>query len=337
MRKFIFPKKDTTIYSKHLTKSYGLDEIIEFQKEITGSIVNNSRILMYFDISELNQSANSKYYLNLKTCNGNNLTPNINIEVYPISGTWMEGDGTHLYSSESGSSWSNRTYNDEWVLEGGDYYTSSIATVEYDTSNIDMRVDVTDIVYDWISGSYNNDGFLLKRSELEESGSDSREELQFYSKDTHTVYLPTLEEVYDDSVYPTSSLDTGSYEEILDDRFIISMQNFKKQYLYNTVIRFRPHVRKMHRRKTFLESYSSSKIFYLPETFFYEIRDAYSGYKIMEFDELYNKISLDTEGHYFDIDMGGLMPNRFYEIIFKTTINGIDVYTDNNYIFKVVL
>ncbi len=50
----------------------------------------------------------------------------------------------------------------------------------------------------------------------------------------------------------------------------------------------------------------------------------------------YTKVSLNSEGHYFDVNTIGLMPERFYKIIFKSTIDSVDTYFDNQYVFKVV-
>ena len=47
-------------------------------------------------------------------------------------------------------------------------------------------------------------------------------------------------------------------------------------------------------------------------------------------------IKFDSSGNYFDLHMNGLQPERYYNIIIKSTVSGSTiVHEDNNY-FKVV-
>jgi hypothetical protein len=57
---------------------------------------------------------------------------------------------------------------------------------------------------------------------------------------------------------------------------------------------------------------------------------------VVDFDNLYTKISADTSSSYFDIHMNGLQPERYYKILIKTTVAGTTLVLDNNYYFKVV-
>ena len=75
-------------------------------------------------------------------------------------------------------------------------------------------MDVTDIVDKWWSGSYTNYGFMVKRSgsvgnldsTLDEGSSTPMGTFSFFSRETHTIYQPKLEAVWDDSVWTTGSL-----------------------------------------------------------------------------------------------------------------------------------
>ncbi len=87
-----------------------------------------------------------------------------------------------------------------WYITGSnDYYASQTFTNE----SADIRMDVTNIVKKWISGSnapggIENDGFILKRSGSQERDSKDRGSLKFFSRDTHTIYPPRLEICWDD-------------------------------------------------------------------------------------------------------------------------------------------
>ena len=85
-----------------------------------------------------------------------------------------------------------------------------------------MRMDVTDIMTKWISGSIANEGFMIKRSgsigntssSLDEGSTDRLGNFSFFSRDTHTIYPPKLEVEYDDATFNTGSLTTLGADDI---------------------------------------------------------------------------------------------------------------------------
>ena len=58
MHYFTFAEKDTTLYEVSKSMNSGLDEILEIRKDVsdTGDVVNVSRILIKFDITEVSKS-----------------------------------------------------------------------------------------------------------------------------------------------------------------------------------------------------------------------------------------------------------------------------------------
>jgi len=80
MHFFTFAEKDATLYEGSATQSRntGLDEILEVRKDMNadGSVVNVSRTLIKFDLSDISSSIvagiipeNARYYLNLYDAN----------------------------------------------------------------------------------------------------------------------------------------------------------------------------------------------------------------------------------------------------------------------------
>ena len=57
---------------------------------------------------------------------------------------------------------------------------------------------------------------------------------------------------------------------------------------------------------------------------------------VINFDNQYTQISSDANGNYFDIYMSGLEPERYYQILIKTNINGSVIVFDDYYYFKVI-
>ena len=86
------------------------------------------------------------------------------------------------------------------ISEGGYFSTStgSFYTIDYDTT--DIRIDVTDIISSWITGELDNNGLIVKLSGSFETD-DSNPTIQYFSRDTHTIYPPKLEMGWDDSTF----------------------------------------------------------------------------------------------------------------------------------------
>jgi len=57
---------------------------------------------------------------------------------------------------------------------------------------------------------------------------------------------------------------------------------------------------------------------------------------VIDFDEQFTQLSVDANGSYFTLYMNGLEPERYYNILIKTIINGNTLVLDNNYTFKVI-
>ena len=250
MRYFEFPSKDSTIYQGQLTGSQntGFDEILEIVKYTnnTGNPVNVSRVLMKFDISYISSSIQSglmpsttKFYLNLYDANPKELTTSDTLYAYPISQSWTMGEGklSDYPRDKEGVSWNYRTGEtaaDYWATAsvypngtGGTWFTGSSgqysreASQAFDHETTDLRMDVTDIVNNWIysSSAYPKEGFIIKRSGSLgnlSTGSGAPSEgntthlgnYSFFSRDTHTIYVPKLEVAWDDSSWSDAA--TGS-------------------------------------------------------------------------------------------------------------------------------
>ena len=121
MNYFIFPESDTTIYQATGSSNTGLDEILEVTKTMStaGSNVKVSRVLIKFDITDISGSivdgtiTNPKFYLNMYDANSQNLTTSQELYAYPVSSSWVEGQGTFSDSplTLDGASWKYRDGN----------------------------------------------------------------------------------------------------------------------------------------------------------------------------------------------------------------------------------
>ena len=133
---FIFPEKDTTVYSHpdRIKMNAGSDEILEIVKEKGSSDQRYypSRILIKFKNKEIKTTISDKIgstvfnngttqvALQLLSSEHKNLTSTLNLEAFAVSESWDEGTGrfSNLPTSSNGTSWvfrDNSTTATQWT------------------------------------------------------------------------------------------------------------------------------------------------------------------------------------------------------------------------------
>jgi hypothetical protein len=343
-----------------------------FEDEIRLSTYN-SRILLDFGaqvtaitnavnagtIPPIGRASNSaSVYLNIRAASANSLPANYTVYAYPVSESWSEGTGTYIDNPESklGVSWYYRTGTDvssvlpwntgsghsrnqtsstnvgggTWITGSGYEASQSFANAEL----ADIRMDVTDIVKQWVDGTITNNGFILKRLTSDEVSADVLGEISFFGKDTNTIYVPRLEVAWDDSVLTG----TGSFTEISADIYSIYFKNIRDSYRETEKTKFKLGVRPAYPSKTYQTASFYDRTDRLTTSSFYSIKDAVTDETIIPFDETATRISCDSDGNYFRIDLNTFMPERYYKIVIKVERDGGDDVQihDNGYYFKVV-
>lgn len=360
MHCFIYPQQDATIYNDYQEYNTGGDEILDIIKTyFSGSNFsepNYSRALIKFNIDYVSQSIQSgeigseKFYLNLKLAWAvkNKNTP-VTLYIYPVSNSWEEGSGKRLIldSDFHGVTWLYRDSEtlSEWNQTGSDFISASyyeVSTSLFDNNNTfqengyyineisDIRVDVSNIVKSWLSSSIDNNGFLLKLSNYDENSNIDIGKFSFYSLNSNTVNIPKLEVVWDDIIY-----DSGTLQQIdINDSFIY-FKNIKNSYSNKGIYKFDIGVRETYPTKSYStdNQYITNKI--LPMTSYYSIVDNVTEETIVPFDN-YSKLSCNTNGNYFNLNLKGFFPERYYKIKIKSVSGSNEQYYDNNYIFKVI-
>jgi hypothetical protein len=357
----IFVEKDATLYSDYDTMNTGMDAILELTKNTSllyASQSSAARILIKFADTDISNVVNNyiqtnsyKAELKLFLADSTALPTDYTIEAYAISGTWDMGTGKYgnLPITKDGASWKyrNATKENQWEYSGmgavssyyglnqggGTWYTASVSTQSFGVyTNKDIDLDVTSLVKMYASGSLPNNGFILKTSGSLEFDPDYNYILNFFSRDTNTVYPPVLEFKWDDSSYNISG---SSITTVTNSDIKVSIANNKGEYNQYEITRFRVNVREQYPTRVFATSsiYTTSK--YLPTSSYYAIKDVKSDINVVDFDNSYTKISADQNGNYFDIYMYGLEPERYYKLLIKTVINGSTIIFDDRFFFKV--
>lgn len=358
-----YPTKDATIYEKYVNKNTGLDAILDISKTIDSTTNYNSRVLVKFDLTTLAQysssglitsASNAKYYLKLYTTEPVEIPVDYNIQCYALSGSWNMGSGRFANSPETtdGVTWRYRTNvastSPKWATGsynigttgsyqtspgGGNWYTGSAASQSFSYSTSDLELDVTDIVKSWLSGSIPNEGFIIKKSDTTEQDTSVFESLKFFSRDSHTIWVPRLEVRFNDFI-TTASLATIN----INEENYVSISNIKDSYNEKSRVLFRVNARTRFPLNSFQTSsvYLNNKL--IPTESQYSIVKADTRDIIVPFDTGFTKISADSTGNYFKYYLDGLQPEQYYKILIKVVNSSVgyeEIY-DNDWIFKVV-
>ena len=335
-----------------------------------------SRILLKFKDSELIEvlrdkvsgsfSASLKLYA---TEYSQNLPVSQTIELYPLYENWENGTQRYLerpYNNgvvSNGASWlysDNGTNTTSWSnlttgttasfsgstspISGGIWYTGSgfetTQSIEI-THNFDLNFNVTNQIQKFSASLFalqtypdgiSNNGFIIKRENDVFNNSTTQGTLKYFSLDTNTIFSPTLAIKWDDSSYITSSGATI----LTSGKIQLNINNNKGTYRQVEEPTFRINSRKQFPDRTFTTSSNYLDVNYLNSASYYSIEDYTSKEIIIPFDTEFTKLSADSEGMYFKLDMQGLQPERYYRILIRHDNNdGITVY-DDNYFFKVI-
>lgn len=370
----IFVSKDATIYSGYPYMNTGLDEILETSTNFyinnpqeIGGVPQVSRYLIKFDQAEIENVINnlvvSSWQANLKVYQAKiyGLYDTTTIAVNALSQDWNMGSGRAFLIPEAtnGVSWKSSAYSGstEWPTSsfspgttgsynlitnpssagGGVWYTGSQASQSFEYySSLDLNVNVTSIVTNWYSSSFNNYGFIVRQTESQEFINDINRqvEMKYFSTDTNTIYPPVLEFKWNDYVFNTgSSTNTILYTP---DAFI-SLGNNVGVYYPESINKFRINASPKYPARVFITSSLYTTNYYLPENVsLYAVKDTETNEYIVDFDPVYTRISADTTSSYFKVFMNGLQPERNYTILVQTVIDGSTIVFDENIIFKVV-
>jgi len=335
------------------------------QPQINGSTPQASRFLIKFNQAEIQSLFSSKigsasWQANLRcfVANSTGLSNTTTLNINALAEDWSMGTGKFLDvpQSENGVSWTYRSYSgsNAWTTSGfvsgttgsfdltknpnsaggGVWYTGSQTSQSFDYySDLDINTNITSIVTNWSSSAFQNYGLVIRQSSSQEFidsilGSVT---LQFFSRDTHTIYPPQLEFKWNDYTYNTGSLTT-----LTTLPATISIDNNMGTFYSSSVNVFRVNARPMYPVRVWQTASVYTDNYALPVASYYAIKDLDTDEFVIDFDTTYTKISCDSTGNFFTLYMNGLEPERYYKILIQSTIGSSTVVFDDEYVFKVV-
>ena len=360
MIRFFTASFDASVYLQQPDQNAGRDEILEVGKLYYGDTKEVCRTLIKFDVFSISASiANGevsgswKMYLNLKSVQADEIPLEYTIYTNAVSQSWSMGTGTKFDNITSdGVSWKYRDGVNSWQdntiggtaifnvgttgsanAEGGTWYTSSQASQSFNYEESDVRMDVTEIIKLWNSGSIPNNGFIIHHGLENESDASDYGLLKFFSKETNTIYEPKLELVWSDQTIARGELSpvTGSAS---DDTYKVVITNLKSKYSTNSIVKIRLKGRDMYPLKSFGTTFEYEQVKYLPTTTYYQLEDYKTGDIIFPFGE-YTKVSCDNQSNYFKMDLSTLPINRTYRLNIKIVEDGISTIIDDRFIFEI--
>ena len=116
----------------------------------------------------------------------------------------------------------------------------------------------------------------------------------------------------------------------------VDLDNNPGVYYSESINKFRLNVRPEFPPRTFKTGSLYTLNMVLPSSSFYAIKDLDTNEFVVDFDSEFTQISCDETGSFFTVYMNGLEPERYYNILIQTEIQGQTIVMDENYYFKVI-
>ena len=337
--------------------------------DFEGETLLKSRAIIKFDMNEINTSLTKygktvndcKFILNLYTSHAKNLPADYTIFSKLVGENWINGTGFESNPTTDGVSWnypisssalwisgsqnvqigSSNLYisgsggGGNYLYRSGSGNTSGLITSEsFSYRTTDLSINVTDSVKIWLSGSDGyvipNNGFLLQYSDADEIDNSVSGYIRFFSRETHTIYVPRLTMYWDNSTFTT-----GSLSSVNTDSYTTYTQ-VKPSYKDTEIAKIRIYGRDKYPQKSPTNLFPIQTAKHLPATTYYTVLDAATDETIIPYDDIYTKVSCDSTSNFIYLDLNGFMPERYYRLELKV-VNGIEEqYITDQIYFKVV-
>jgi len=240
-------------------------EVFSIYGQASSGSTELERILIKFPIDEISQDRTNEiipqsgavsFYLNMYNARHNQTTPrDATLVVAPISQSWQEGTGLDMEEYKDvtnngiGSNWVNAGKSTPWTREGGDYLTSSNYTQTFPIGNENLRIDITDLVENWIDGTIDNYGVGVHLTSSQEAyfsnslGADQNSQLfnpdgakdtyytkKFFGKGSEFFFSrPTIEAAWNSS----KKDDRGNF--YASSTLVPAADNTRTLFLYNVM------------------------------------------------------------------------------------------------------
>jgi hypothetical protein len=334
-----------------------------------GATLLKSRSAIKFDMTEISASLSTygkavtdcKFVLQLFTADAKNLPAEYSVHAKLAGQDWTNGTGYQSALTTNGVTWNGPYSGSSWISSsqnikigtstlyvsgsgtGGSWLFQSssvgstaglISSESFSYRTTDINMDVTNALKVWLSGSggasITNNGFLIQFSDTDELNDTVTGFVRYFSRETHTIYVPKLTMYFDNSAFVTGSLTASNLESY------IVYTKIKPQYKDTEIAKIRIYARDKFPQKSPTNLFPIETIKYLPSTTTYAVFDAQTDEAIIPYDDIYNKVSCDSTSNYIYLDMNGFMPERYYRLELKIKEGYTEQYINDKINFKVV-
>tara|TARA_B000000557_G_scaffold201347_2_gene166578 strand:- start:2938 stop:4482 length:1545 start_codon:yes stop_codon:yes gene_type:complete len=197
-----------SVYQQAGTSSSDQDEFarILIQFPITGSNLQNDYTSVKRDrvLGNIPASGSVEFYLKMYNARHSLTTPrDYSLVVAALNKDWDEGSGLDmdnytdvLYGDMKGSNWISSSLGTKWTSAGGDWDNDDSlgVTASFYTGVEDMEVNVTPLVENWIAGTKNNYGVIVRLAPDLESAEKSYYTKKFFGRTSEFFFKrPVLE------------------------------------------------------------------------------------------------------------------------------------------------
>lgn len=158
------PAQDSYIDQNRPTDIHGAESDLKI-KPNSG---REERIVIRFDLSSI--PSNSTVQASTLRLYEDSKKDGQTITLYRLTNSWVE----------SQVSWNNRSSGTPWMIVGGDYNSSPLASFSPNVDKVYRDINVAGVTQSWVSGSFSNHGFLLRST-------GSSGEVKFKSRETSTA------------------------------------------------------------------------------------------------------------------------------------------------------
>ena len=227
----------------------------------TGQSQELSRALIQFPITSISSSRTAgtipasgsvSFYLRMYNARTPYTLPQgFNLVLAPVSRSWDEGTGLDMdeYQDSGVANWISSSTGNPWNAVGGDYLAASNYNVSFPQGYEDIELDVSQIVAQWIDGTYNNYGFGVHLTASQEAyyssstGADNGSLINNTQGAQESYYTKKFFSRSTEFFFKRPVLEARWDSRVMDDRenflysssFAPAADNLNTLYLYNYV------------------------------------------------------------------------------------------------------
>lgn len=185
-------------------------EVFSIYAQAASNSLEKSRAILEFPVDQIlternqgNIPASGSVSFYLKMSNATHpftLPEKYTLSINALSKSWDEGYG--LFYRDTGiSNWVSASSTEAWTTEGGDFHSSPQFSQYFEQGDEDLELDVTPLVEEWLDGSKENNGIIVRLSSSLENDTRSYYTKKFFARGSEFFFKrPWIEARFEEGV-----------------------------------------------------------------------------------------------------------------------------------------